>query len=1582
MLKYFIEKELAKIERSYLDSPEKIVSEYNNEIRNIEDYRGRQLLELLQNADDASVTDKERSVLVKFEGNKLIVANNGEPFSKEGILSLMYANLSPKFREQNKIGNKGLGFRSLLSWANSIYIKSEGLSIKFSKDSAKDFLSKILEKKSDHIHRLKELSDEEFPIATLLAPKWVDEVPQDYIDYDTYIVIDCIDEVKEDIENQLKEIDKEIMLFLNNVNTIKIQSEVKTEKFTREFIDENQVKIYIFKDDDLINQKTWYLNRVTDKFRGKDYELIVAYNEDLSDSKNVLYSYFRTDVAFPFPAIVHGTFDLSGNRNQLIKNKENDFLIEKLVELLIDTAIKITNSTDEVDYGALKLLAFEERFDPIMNDYFKFKEKLIEKIKQSPVFPTIAGTYITHQERPVFYSSPYADILPSNTFGKLLLYTEDEKIIDLLKRVGNFTYKYDYFIKSINKVVNKLTVTQKVLCIKFLLNDYKKELSDENNIKPLLLIDNDGNPIKEDIEVFLPAENELFNNMPEFVKLKFLNKEMFNILRREYGNTNARGIADKLKDLNVFEYSFDPVLRRISNLTWKLFEEQGNQESYIIDFLSWLFTVFVTSKEKENLPQIQTTLNVPVLSRDGTVEKADELYFGNEYKNIICEKILQNISGVHFICDYKKIQFESNDLNLIIDFFKWLGVATFPRDAVFRLKTNEQKEYCDYVFKDLNPIKIQDYDFNNIQELKNKIYSINSVNVLQIKLLDEILAKADFEDILVWLIYDSRMKNIIESNTELLNTAKIEIQFKPSNSNVRKMYYHQMGSYFLWKLRKTPWIKTHSGTKVVPSKCCLAKNISKEFSPLIEIPDIDYSKPIFKSYKINREDVEYWLSKIGVPKDFSDFNTSTVYSILLKLPLVDKDGKNAKTLYRQIVQNSSEDKWDKNNSFYKQYMNEGKVYANLNGTKDYFPIKDVYYLDNRMLCEDVIKQFPILELEKRQNIKNVNAILGVRPLKNVHFKIIEEPTLHELNKKFQLDLQVFLPYVYCFRIDKDSNHQERNALKETKIYLCTDIKAVYRIDGIENTFEVNPYEYIYLENDKSIFIKVEANNHKDLNDLKSDFKFCEAIAEVFAGIIKVEENRKDFRELYAKNISKRDATLRSDLDDEKLLKLNESKKWLEIVTDNKIDFWSTIVSIVSPGVSLPEDEDKLVEFLKFKLAINSPLIDRLFYDFNYDDLDGKDKNIEILIALFKMLNLDVSVFNNYNAREINLIDFYKNKIESLKSNYMKKYYCYLYNELFSKELAEKKLFEKRKSEFINLLIEPENSVKYEAENEFFIKLNLKKKELNNIHSLDLSKLFYDNRLEFLTKLNSIGVNESDFESFCDVPENKSLIYFKEYDELIKKFQKTMINNPSNNRDGKGHTEKTKEETLTDILSNILTGAGTEIVPGNPKKPKVLKKEDSTGGGHSGGNGRLSEKQKQRIGFTGEGHVYKNLIKKYGKENVIWSSEYGKIANKNEDGKDGLGYDFKYIDDKGNHKFVEVKSTTGNEIVFYITKDEVNFAEKHRDSYELYIVVNVFDEETRKIINLDNIFTYSDEETFTNNGKFIVENKDYKIKAEL
>lgn len=62
----------------YRQSQDRLVADYNREQELIKEYNGRQLLELLQNADDAQSTE----VLIKWQASShtLTIANKGEPF--------------------------------------------------------------------------------------------------------------------------------------------------------------------------------------------------------------------------------------------------------------------------------------------------------------------------------------------------------------------------------------------------------------------------------------------------------------------------------------------------------------------------------------------------------------------------------------------------------------------------------------------------------------------------------------------------------------------------------------------------------------------------------------------------------------------------------------------------------------------------------------------------------------------------------------------------------------------------------------------------------------------------------------------------------------------------------------------------------------------------------------------------------------------------------------------------------------------------------------------------------------------------------------------------------------------------------------------------------------------------------------------------------------------------------------------------------------------------------------------------------------------------------------------------------------
>ena len=118
----------------YQQRPNRLVSDFNGEKTFVNDYIGREILELLQNANDAAAKAGKRG-RVHFEllPSGLIAANTGAPFSKAGVASLCLPHTSPKPAEgPQMVGNKGLGFRAVLNWTRFPIILSADLAIVFS----------------------------------------------------------------------------------------------------------------------------------------------------------------------------------------------------------------------------------------------------------------------------------------------------------------------------------------------------------------------------------------------------------------------------------------------------------------------------------------------------------------------------------------------------------------------------------------------------------------------------------------------------------------------------------------------------------------------------------------------------------------------------------------------------------------------------------------------------------------------------------------------------------------------------------------------------------------------------------------------------------------------------------------------------------------------------------------------------------------------------------------------------------------------------------------------------------------------------------------------------------------------------------------------------------------------------------------------------------------------------------------------------------------------------------------------------------------------------------------------------------
>lgn len=90
------------------------------------EYHGRFLIELIQNADDACGQDGKILIVIRENPPRIVVFNTGKGFTSRNFESLCTLGLTDK-KPEEAIGNKGLGFRSVLEVCNTPIIYSSNI---------------------------------------------------------------------------------------------------------------------------------------------------------------------------------------------------------------------------------------------------------------------------------------------------------------------------------------------------------------------------------------------------------------------------------------------------------------------------------------------------------------------------------------------------------------------------------------------------------------------------------------------------------------------------------------------------------------------------------------------------------------------------------------------------------------------------------------------------------------------------------------------------------------------------------------------------------------------------------------------------------------------------------------------------------------------------------------------------------------------------------------------------------------------------------------------------------------------------------------------------------------------------------------------------------------------------------------------------------------------------------------------------------------------------------------------------------------------------------------------------------------
>ncbi|BDS09575.1 DUF3883 domain-containing protein [Aureispira anguillae] len=1590
---------MKKRRKDYLDDPLLMIENYNTEISNTSEYFGRQLLEMIQNANDECDTTKAKKVLIKLDKDSLIIANNGNPFSRGGVESLLYSNLSPKVKEENKVGQKGLGFRSVLNWSEEIYIASYNLHIRFSKTHAEDFLKGMIRDKPQIRKTISSKTNVEYPISILRCPlvedkKNLKKLPQ----YDTVIELKLKEDSYQDIIDQInKEIIPEILVFLHKLEEIEVQSPEHNFILSKKIEPD---KIIVTKSDRFYSQEklessVWFLleekGQIKSGNQTKNYELKIAYNPNQVPKVQKLFSYFRTEVDFPYPVLAHGTFELSANRNVLKENQDgfNKLLLDKLASLLVKCAFKITKNGG-CNYAPLKLVIPSiGQHSSLNTDKWNFHQLLNNHIKEIAIFPTVTGVYIRLSDAPKFYLNNIEHLIPKDKiyeFKNLLQYIDDKGIQDYLQRYGQeLRYTDSELTKKINLLIetDSLETNQRVEWIYYLCSKTSNFYSSQFPVLPNLLLNSEGIPIKTGDEIILPSDEKVYT-LPQGVNFQFIQKNLYLRLKGRFDKGGTRQMVENLKLYKAIEYAANVVIQKIiSNLKSTIDLKEKPIKDTISILHSTLYEIYRNQPEDYKFP---STTSPYLITREGNLKPANQLYFWKEYQGgEIMEGLMFELDFDVFVGTLNQNGLESKFKSPLEahSYFSWLGVTHTPRKVnyIIRAPKFRNDDYLNYAIRSLKFPYIVSYNSENytLQDLSD--CNTFHANLLWYEYFDEIINSADIEYILAWLIHDRELHNSISFDTESTTSYLKFYPYKAKYS--RGVQYSDIKSYIRYKLQSCEFIPVGNNKKVKPEECLMEIG---NLAPLINSPIIDFNAEVFKSNKIEKNHILFILKSLGIKEDLKDLSLNNIYRYLnLHSKCFNKDRRNIQSFYMLVLEATKnyllEDYEDSEER--KIYLEEGVILVSQNGLTDYASINEATYVNNPNFSTDLLNKLKIAKLPSRAGNKRIQTLFGIQPLDYIKFHVNQVYSSNQkLNKEFVEELNDIKPFLFTYRFNKGLKktqiNDELSSLKSLKVITCYDLDVVYKLNDKEHQLELKEYEYIQDESSKVYYIKIN-RSYSSYYDLKKNFRFKETVSDIICGALKVSENRKDFKELLGEEASTWALILTREF-----LNYNELEKEIAEKFDGALTseqrFWKIIFEVTKKEYNSQDLISFDAIYKRLEISLSKDQFLHFYRQIDYQNLSAFE-NIAPFQCLFKALSIDVQDFNLAGYKSLNVEDYWRNRMRSFHQDFILRYSTFLYTQGDSHSFLENRNTLKEFNRF-----QYENSFFFDVEehhrqvlcNTF---LDLSYDKILSTKAIDLESIFHENLTSFKAQLKKEGYFDNKL--FHEKMRNnnfKDAIYFNEIIDLIEEFR--LLHNQNQNESNGSNVNIGGEQISFDDtnIESLMTAIEANVKTGKIKitdyAPEKVETSATTGKktGKQTSNSNQNKNRPEDIGFIGEKYAYELLKQKYDK--VTWVSEYALKAGCSY-GTDGLGYDFECV--QGNEtRFVEVKSSVTSSCSFYISKNEVNTGHTHERIYDILVITDLLSDN----INckyLKNIFEYENNESFLTNSKFLVENDTYRIR---
>jgi len=1104
--------------------PDEMVAAYLRETATAQDYHGRELLELLQNADDAGEGrgGKCRAAIV-LSKRGLCVANTGTVFSAAGVKSLMLTNNSPKrYQRARYIGNKGLGFRSILGWTTCPFILSGNLELAFSRSFAEAWLEQLCSKSAD-VRRKVERERRHgaaYPVPLLSLPfvglsaagdphedlAFLHQQALSLRDegYNTIVGIPfSSSRVYEEVAEQLDLINRDVLLFTRHLREVRLSrpGSIATWEVER---DDELVEIkcpgrppelwQVFATGDDIPQEHLRI----DQRSTPEYEIKLAVPTEPVQVSGFLFSYFVTQVRLPLPVVVHATVELTHNRKNLVESRANQYLVKRIASFIREIAGCC--ATPAAPWNALSVLAAEGPFDPVL-EKLGLPQKLVEAARSLPIVPVRSGALVHHAAARRLRMDASA-WLPCEEFGDLVQAPPTETLAALLNALEIPELTSTELGERLERLSAKLALDARVSLLAGLIRSGALPTP-----PPRLLIDDDNRLLPLDEPTFLPPGDDAALPLPPWTCVHLLSRALATRLRTALGAGSQRDLVTRLAGFKVREYAFAPIASAIHAATnARVNADPAGEAEHRADLLRAL--LILHAREARSGPVSPPDVRVILRTRAGTFASASMLYLGAEYPHGRLTDALYHASPERLVASPEAlgVQGAAADIDALLT---WLGVEILPRKtslsspcSAFTHLVTERLRYPAFFDR-------QDFIAHTPEDLSKPSLVVSSVDGL-----DAILEKADPHAIVAWLDRDPRLEQWRAGDAD----ARLRC-FPPKKHVPRELVDQTLPSFVSWLIETTAWVPTTGGGKVDPAHCTIDRSLPEEVQRVLCRPVLQASHPLLRSLQMDERRVRSALERAGVRPSLHHLSWDDFYGLLLELPRIDPDGRSARTLYRVLFGRAEGD--EPKGTSYERFRTEGKLWGSLGGKASYFGASELYYDDNGMVPALVRSLLPLFQFDRRRGAHKVERLFGVTPLQPAKVtvrvdSIRRSPRADELGA----EIERLKPVIYAMRTFVDTQGTGLVRLRKLDVQLCENVAGRATIGDRGYPIALSAPGEVLLADGTAYVIAGSTN----LSPLLKDELLADAVGELFAAVFQIESGG-DFARLASCSAERRTALL-------------------------------------------------------------------------------------------------------------------------------------------------------------------------------------------------------------------------------------------------------------------------------------------------------------------------------------------------------------------------------------------------------------------------------------------------------------------------